>query len=71
MGRVAVHVETCSEEDAISDIDGSVREGGDQQLVPAWGGGAHKGQGPGTRPQGGEHIEGRGEEGVRSTRLAP
>lgn len=47
-----MHVETCSEEDAISDIDGSVREGGDQQLVPAWGGGVPtrvRGQGRGHR----------------------
>lgn len=34
-----MHVETCGEEDAVSDIDGSVREGGDEQLVPTWGGG--------------------------------
>lgn len=38
MGRVAVHVETCGEEDAVSDVNGSVREGGDEQLIPAWGG---------------------------------
>ena len=68
-----MHVETCGEEDAVSDIDGPVREGGDEQLIPAWGagGGDHKSQGPGMKPRDGEHIEGRGEEWVRSTRLAP
>ena len=32
-----MHVKTCGEEDAVSDIDGSVREGGNEELVPAWG----------------------------------
>lgn len=46
-----MHVETCGEEDAISDIDGSVREGGDEQLVPPWGGGGGTPQGSGARDE--------------------
>lgn len=40
MGRVAVHMKTCGEEDAISDINGSVGEGSNEELIPAWVGAA-------------------------------
>lgn len=29
-------MKTCGKEDAISDINGSVGEGGNKELVPAW-----------------------------------
>lgn len=37
VGTVPVDVEACGQEDPVFDRDGSVGEGGDQQLVPTWG----------------------------------
>lgn len=62
-------MKTCGKEDAISDINGSVGEGSNEELVPAWVGGS-KGQEPGIRPWESKHIRGR-EEVVRSMNLAP
>ena len=39
VGTVAVYVQPGGQEDAILHGDGAVREGGDEQLVPACGGG--------------------------------
>lgn len=42
-----MHVKTCGEEDAISDINGSVGKGGNEEFIPAWVGR----QGSGARDQ--------------------
>lgn len=69
MGRVAVHVKTCGKEDAISDINGSMGEGSNEEFVPAWVGGS-KGQEPESRPWDSKHTRGREEEVARSMSLA-
>lgn len=61
-------MKTCGEEDAISDINGSVGEGSNEELVPAWVGGS-KGQEPDIRPWNSKHIQGR--EVMKSMNLAP
>lgn len=43
-----MHMKTCGKEDAISDINGSMGERGNEELVPAWVGGQ---QGSGARDQ--------------------
>lgn len=63
-------MKTCGEEDAIPDVNGPVREGGNEELVPAWVGGS-EGQEPGIRPRDSKHIRGREEEVARSMRSAP
>lgn len=62
-------MKTCGEEDAISDINGSVGEGSNEELVPACVGGG-KGQEPELRPWDSKHIRGR-EEVRKSMNLAP
>lgn len=43
-----MHVKTSGQEDAVPDIDRSMGEGGNEELVPAWAGGQ---QGSGARDQ--------------------
>lgn len=38
MGAVAVHVQPRGQQDPVLHGDGAVREGGNEELVPAWGG---------------------------------
>lgn len=63
-------MKTCGEEDAISDINGSMGEGGNEELIPAWAG-SNKGQEPEIRPWGSKHTRGREEKVARSMSLAP
>lgn len=64
-------METCGQEDAVSDINGPVGEGGNEELIPAWGGRGSKGQEPELRPWDSKHIKEREEEVARSASLAP
>lgn len=63
-------MKTCGEEDTISDINGSVGEGSNEELIPAWVGGS-KGREPEIRPWDSKHIRRREKELVRSMNLAP
>lgn len=55
-----MHMKTRGQEDAISDINGPMGEGRNEELVPAWGPEGTEGQQPDTRPREPKYKENRG-----------